>query len=99
MVWPISNHESPDVDLSIPRATAPHYLWAILSADGTSFRQDKLSHNSITAATIFESHVNYTDRASLTQVELLEIMALKICYTQKNKKGSFFDLKFVIKSL
>lgn len=33
MSWPISNHESPDVDLSIPGVTAPHYLWAILSAD------------------------------------------------------------------
>ena len=39
MSWPISNHESPDVDLSIPSVTAPHYLWAILSADGTSFRE------------------------------------------------------------
>lgn len=39
MSWPISNHESPDVDLSIPGVTAPHYLWAILSADGTNFRE------------------------------------------------------------
>lgn len=40
MSWPISNHESPDVDLSIPGVTAPHYLWAILSADGTNFREN-----------------------------------------------------------
>ena len=39
MSWPISNHESPDVDLTIPRATAPHYLWAMLSADGENFRE------------------------------------------------------------
>ena len=38
MPWPISNHESPDVDLLIPSVTAPHYLWAILSSDGASFR-------------------------------------------------------------
>jgi DNA mismatch endonuclease, patch repair protein len=35
-----ATHESPDVDLTIPAVTAPHYLWAILSSDGTSFRQD-----------------------------------------------------------
>jgi hypothetical protein len=38
MPWPISNHESPDVDLSIPAVTAPHYLWAMLRADGEPFR-------------------------------------------------------------
>ena len=38
MSWPTSNHESPDVDLAIPRVTAPHYLWSILRADGQSFR-------------------------------------------------------------
>lgn len=38
--WPISNHESPNVDLSIPRATAPHYLWAMLATDGEKFRDE-----------------------------------------------------------
>lgn len=38
MPWPISNHESPDADLAIPAVTAPHYLWAILKADGQQFR-------------------------------------------------------------
>lgn len=38
MPWPISNHESPDADLVIPAVTAPHYLWAILKADGEHFR-------------------------------------------------------------
>src|SRR4051794_14267301 len=38
MPWPISNHGSPDIDLQIPRVTAPHYLWAILQADGEQFR-------------------------------------------------------------
>lgn len=40
MPWPISNHESPDTDLAIPAVTAPHYLWAILKADGELFRAD-----------------------------------------------------------
>lgn len=44
MSWPISNHESPDVNLSIPEVTAPHYLWAIISADGTSFRENNYSN-------------------------------------------------------
>jgi hypothetical protein len=38
MSWPISNRESPDVDLSIPGVTAPHYLWSLLKADGEQFR-------------------------------------------------------------
>lgn len=40
MPWPTSNHESPDVDLSIPTVIAPHYLWSILRADNQPFRAD-----------------------------------------------------------
>lgn len=40
MPWPISNHESPDLDLTIPSVTAPHYLWAILASDGGHFREN-----------------------------------------------------------
>lgn len=36
--WPTSNHESPDIDLSIPTVVAPHYLWSILRADDQPFR-------------------------------------------------------------
>lgn len=43
MPWPTSNHESPDVDLSIPNVTAPHYLWSILRADNQEFRADDYS--------------------------------------------------------
>ncbi|MCZ7685223.1 MAG: AAA family ATPase [Sandaracinaceae bacterium] len=40
MTWPISSHESPDVALTIPGVTAPHYLWAFLMADGEALRAD-----------------------------------------------------------
>lgn len=40
MPWPISNHESPDVDLTIPEVTAPHYLYALLKTDGQAFREN-----------------------------------------------------------
>lgn len=40
MPWPTSNHESPDVDLSIPTVIAPHYLWSILRADDQPFRAE-----------------------------------------------------------
>lgn len=41
--WPTSNHESPDIDLSIPTVIAPHYLWSILRADGQPFRAENYS--------------------------------------------------------
>lgn len=58
MPWPISNHESPDVDLAIPAVTAPHYLWAILSSSGASFRDgnyQKTRENLRAAVTNFSS--------------------------------------------
>ncbi len=38
MSWPTATHESPDIDITIPDATASAYLWAMLKADGEYFR-------------------------------------------------------------
>lgn len=54
--WPTSNHESPDVNLSIPGVIAPHYLWSILRADGQPFRADNYAtvrENITSAVTLF----------------------------------------------
>jgi len=70
MTWPISNHESPDVDLSIPSVTAPHYLWAILSADGTNFRE----HNyESTRAALREAIDRFSTRTTGGQTPNAEI--------------------------
>lgn len=52
MPWPTSNHESPDIDLSIPAVIAPHYLWSILRADNQPFRAQNYAavRNNITTA-------------------------------------------------
>jgi MoxR-like ATPase len=38
MPWSTADHDVPSVDLVMPTATAPHYLYAFLNADGEPFR-------------------------------------------------------------
>lgn len=70
MSWPISNHESPDVDLSIPGVTAPHYLWAILSADGTNFRENNYVS---TRAALRAAIARFSTRTTVGQTPNAEI--------------------------
>lgn len=85
MPWPISNHGSPDVDLRIPRATAPHYLWAILQADGEQFRP---GHYEKVREYLDLAVKNFSDRATAGQAPKRDVSEQRL----RTIKSEFEDM-------